>query len=257
MGYGDEVMATGMARGARGRGKRIAFGDGKRIVWGPWCAEVFRGNPNIAKPGSEGAPDIEWVAHYKGHRLYNKMGRGRWVWNYEFRATPGEIFFDDAELRRAEGAGEGFVVIEPHVPAHKSVAPNKDWGFEKFQRVAELLAGAGVRVCQLGDGTRPALQGVEFVRTSSYRHALSVLSRADLYVGPEGGLHHGAAALKVPGVVMFGGFIPPSVTGYDIHTNMTGDAGEACGSLAACDHCRKAMASISVDEVWQAVRRYL
>jgi hypothetical protein len=39
MGYGDELMATGMARGAAARGKRVAFGDGQRIICGPYCFE--------------------------------------------------------------------------------------------------------------------------------------------------------------------------------------------------------------------------
>jgi len=49
-------------------------------------------------------------------------------------------------------------------------------------------------------------------------------------------------------VVLFGGFIPPSVTGYAAHANLTGGA-EACGSLKPCPHCRKAMEAISVEEV--------
>ncbi len=31
LGYGDNLMATGMARGAACRGKRIAFGNGRRL----------------------------------------------------------------------------------------------------------------------------------------------------------------------------------------------------------------------------------
>jgi hypothetical protein len=52
----------------------------------------------------------------------------------------------------------------------------------------------------------------------------------------------------VEGVVLFGGFIPPEVTGYALHTNLTGGA-EACGSLQPCAHCHEAMKAIGVDEV--------
>ena len=58
----------------------------------------------------------------------------------------------------------------------------------------------------------------------SFRHALAILERARLYVGGEGGLHHGAAAVGVGGVVLFGGFVPPLVTGYAVHANLTGGA---------------------------------
>jgi hypothetical protein len=66
-------------------------------------------------------------------------------------------------------------------------------------------------------------------------------------------MHHGAAAVGTPAVVIFGGFIPPAVVGYDMHVNLTGGA-EACGSLNKCLHCRAAMEKISVEEVYQAVK---
>lgn len=264
MGFGDEIMATGMARGAKDRGKRIAFGDGKRIIWSHWSKQIFRGNPNIAKPGDEHATDLEWIAHYGGHRLYNSLdqARTRWVWNEEFRPIAGEMFFSDEELRFAALVGSEFVVIEPNVPRQKSVAPNKDWGAARYQAVADHLTAAGHRVVQFGQG-RDRLKGVGAIQTLEFRQALAVLSRASLYIGPEGGLHHGAAAIKrrasdaavisrgAPAVVLFGGFIPPQVTGYDTHTNLTGGA-DACGSLNPCSHCRAAMDSIGVEMVCEA-----
>lgn len=254
LGYGDELMATGMARGAKARGKRIGFGDGRTIVWGPWSEPMFRGNPNIARPGEERAGDIEWVAHYKGHRLYNKLNEARthWVWNTEFRPTPGELFFAVAEQRWAESLGQGFVLIEPNVPAFKSVAANKTWPASRYDAVASQLRAAGYEVRQfIYPGVAHRIPGAVPVVAKDFRHALAALSRAALYIGPEGGLHHGSAAVGIPGVVLFGGFIPPQVTGYDTHVNLTGDA-EACGSLIACQHCKDAMLSIHVDEVVEA-----
>lgn len=250
-------MATGMARGAKGRGKRIAFGDSEKIIWGPWSEPMFRHNPNVARPGDEGDPDIEWIGHYKGRRLYNKVAFNRWVWNENFRPIPGEMFFSDEELKFAEDAGSGFVLIEPNVPWHKTVASNKDWGAEKYAAVASALEGQGRDVRQfVYETSRVRLPSATAVKTPTFRHALAVLARAALYIGPEGGLHHGSAAVGIPAVVLFGGFIPPSVTGYPTHTNLTGGA-HACGKLRSCPHCRAAMKAISVNEVLHAARRYL
>lgn len=242
-------MATGMARGAQARGKRVAFGDGRRILWDSQSKEVFAHNPNIAPPGSEAAADLEWVAFYKGHRIYNRQSGDRWLWNPDFRPAPGELFFTSLEMDTGKRRGKGFVLIEPSVPVWKPSAPNKDWGWANYQTAARILGARGYRLVQFvhARGGR-SLVGVDAVRTWSFRDALSMLRRAALYVGPEGGLHHAAAALGVPGVVLFGGFIPPSVTGYAIHTNLTGGA-EACGSLRRCDHCQAAMAAISVQDV--------
>jgi hypothetical protein len=259
VGFGDEIMATGMARGARDRGKRTAFGDGRRIVFGPWSEEIFLGNPNIARPGDERrATDLEWVAHYKGHRLYNALAPDgqRWLWNYGFSATPGELFFTEAEETLAAAYGRGHVFIEPNVPWHKSVAQNKNWGLMNYQRVANHFERQGVRVVQSSHG-RLRLTGVGIVRATRFREALLGLRNAAAYVGPEGGLHHAAAALNVPGVVLFGGFIPPDVTGYAIHKNLTGNSTRACGSLRDCRHCRSAMRTIDPEQVIKHVEGIL
>jgi ADP-heptose:LPS heptosyltransferase len=95
---------------------------------------------------------------------------------------------------------------------------------------------------------RDRLSGVRTLQTTSFRHSLAVLARAALVICPEGGLHHGAAAMGAPAVVLFGGFIPPQVTGYETHANLTGGA-KACGQLAPCQHCRAAMDAITVDAV--------
>lgn len=256
MGFGDAIMASGLARGARARGVRIAFGDGQKILWDQHCGPIFQGNPNVAPPGHEAAGDLEWIAHYKGARLYNRQAERKWLWNYDFHAVPGEIYFAEPEILAGKRAGRGFVLIEPSVPRWKSVAQNKDWGRAKYQGVADGLRQGGLKIVQLMHGNEPALRGVSAVPTRSFRDGLAILRRAALFVGPEGGLHHGAAAVGVPAVVLFGGFIPPSVTGYAAHTNLTGGA-EACGSLRPCTHCLEAMARIGIDEVLAAARRHL
>jgi hypothetical protein len=248
-GYGDDLIASGLARGVRHTGKRAAFGDGKRIVWGPWSEEIFRHNPHIARPGDDRDPDIIWIDHYKGHRKYNKVDciNGRWIWNYDFRPTPGEVFFDQSEVEYSARVGQGFVLVEPNVPWIKSVAPNKDWGMAKYQAVASRLLAAGHDVVQFSYG-RDRLRDVRVIHTPTFRHALAALRNAAYAVLHEGGLHHGAAAVGVPAVVIFGGFIPPQVTGYPMHVNLTGGA-VACGSLNKCTHCREALDRITVDEV--------
>jgi ADP-heptose:LPS heptosyltransferase len=167
----------------------------------------------------------------------------------DFSPTPGEVFLDDIERNAGKRAGSGFVLIEPNIEAWKSVAPNKDWGRKNYQAVVDRLVGAGHRVVQFAyPKAGLPLRGVQSIITTSFRDAVSVLSNAALYLGPEGGLHHASAAVSIPAVVLFGGFIPPSVTGYPTHANLTGGA-EACGSLKPCEHCRMAMERITVEEV--------
>lgn len=255
-------MATGFARGAATRGKRVQFGDGVKAIWDQHSQIIFTGNPNIAPKESRFLKDdrIEWVHFYRGNRIYNRINDAgdRWIWNYDFRSIPGELFFSQDEKRFAEKQGKRYVVIEPTVPTWKKGATNKEWLPYRYQEVARRLAKAGYQVVQLVHGPGMRLDGpaIRKLHTPTFRLAAAVLSRAALYIGPEGGMHHAAAALSVPGVVLFGGFIPPQVTGYDIHTNLTGGA-EACGWLRPCDHCKAAMARISVEEVIEAALEQL
>ena len=260
MGYGDELMGSGVARGARVRGKRIAFGDGALIRHHQHAAQIYRGNPNVARPGDEGADDLEWVAHYPGRRLYCE-GRGeRWQFFPGHGNRPGEVFFSDDELEFAEKCGiDGLVLVEPSVPRFKGHAVNKQWPVERYAEVAHRLDKIGVGCAQFRapspyEGHK--LKQVRHVRPLTFRHALAALARVALYVGPEGGLHHGAAAVGTPAVVLFGGFVSPAVTGYEAHANIfTG--GTPCGSFHRCEHCLQAMSAITVQRVFDAAREKL
>jgi hypothetical protein len=260
-GLGDEIIAAGLARGAADRRKRIAFGNGDRIIWSAQSREIFRGNPNIAPPGSERDPDIQWIEHYRGHRLYGSIVGGRWVFR-DFECPPGEVFLTKEEkafaLARMWGA-DPIAIIEPRVkPMGACAGANKQWGTPKYRELAERLpAATGCRPVQLVPvGATPKLVDVDVIETPTFRHALAVLGLAALYIGPEGGLHHGAAAVGTPAVVIFGGFNTPRSTGYQQHENVTG-GGEPCGTIEACWHCKAAMASISVDRVLEGAMRQL
>lgn len=254
LGIGDQLIATGLARGAAARGSKVAFGAGRKLVWDHNSEPIFRGNPNIAFPGEELRGNVEWIDYYKGNRKYNRQGSGHWIWNMSWKCIPGEIYLTDAEKEAGARFGSGFVVIEPNVESWKQASPNKDWGRARYEAVATRLIDDGNRLIQFTyPKGGPVVRGAKAVQTRDFRDALAIMRNASLYLGPEGGLHHGAAAVGISAVVLFGGFIPPSVTGYDTHTNLVG-SDRFCGSLSRCRHCHDAMAAISVDRVYRAVK---
>jgi ADP-heptose:LPS heptosyltransferase len=173
----------------------------------------------------------------------------------DFRPIPGEIIFEREEIEFSKRIKPGFILIEPNVPWYKSSAPNKDWGIEKYRAAAKELQSRGYEVAQFSFG-QVRLGGVRVIQVSSFREAAIALTRSRMAILPEGGLHHGAAAVGVRAVVLFGGFIPPVVTGYPSHTNLNGGF-EACGSLTKCAHCRAAMEAISVETVVTAAEEIL
>lgn len=255
-------MATGIARGAAARGKRIAFGDPnerKTIEWTHLSEQIFRGNPNIAPPGSEGASDLEWNPFRRGYRQYNKQhgSNTRWTWNYDFRPIPGEVFLTPEELAFGDKHGDGYILIEPNVASWKQVAPNKQWPQERFRQLGQRLTK--LRFPPLRQfhyhSANCMLEHAKPIKTPTFRHALAAIRHARLVITGEGGMHHAAAAMGIPAVVIFGGFIPPEVTGYPGHENLA--HGIACGNFIPCPHCAKAMDAITLDMVVEAAQRLL
>lgn len=263
MGLGDEIMATGYARGMAARGKRMAFGvpHAPKIEWTHLSPQIFKDNPNIAPPGSETARDLIWHPFRRGNRLYNMHHQveNRWVWNYQFRPPIGEIFLSPQEIELGERSGKGFVLIEPNVARYKASAPNKAWSLLRWNKVARRLMEAGHRVIQLDySGAIYKLNNVPLVATPTFREAMAIVRNAHVVVTTEGGLHHAAAAFGRRAVVMFGAWIPPTVTGYSFHENIAlGGPKSYCGSLTVCQHCIDALNAISVDQVAEACERQL
>ncbi len=254
MGWGDEIMVTAQARAMQGSDPRpvaVCGRDGE-ARWHP----IWDGNPRIAPPERMARGlDAQWLDNWPGHRPYidyAAMGGAtkdkRVAWRYTDwsvrQAGAGEICLSAAERAFAAPAGRGFVVVEPLVKAGAS--PNKDWGRARFARLLGLLPG--LDWVQLGPGGARVLAGARHVATAGFRDAGAVLARAAAYVGPEGGLHHAAAALGVPAVVIFGGMTSPANTGYAGHVNLYA-GGEPCGMRLPCTHCARAMLGITPERV--------
>lgn len=244
MGIGDWIMASGQVKGHRARtGRKVAFGNGHKARW----SEVFDNNPNVASPYevAAGMP-VDWVTNYPGRRPYLDMERltpERWAF-LDYTPEPGEFYFTPAEIRAATEHGRGFVVIEPQTKDK----PNKQWRISRYVAVARKLRIGGIETVQVGPTGSPVLQGARFIATERFREAAAILANASLYIGPEGGLHHAAAALGIPAVVIFGGFISPKTTGYAGHANLfIGE--EACGMRIPCEHCRQALDAIGERQV--------
>ena len=92
-----------------------------------------------------------------------------------------------------------------------------------------------------------------------FRTACAVMKLCDLYLGPEGGLSHAAAALSKKAVVYFGGWIKPSITGYKFHKNVYLDIkGSPCGAKTyICEHCEKSRKLISIEKMHDIIKKEL
>lgn len=247
MGAGDWIMATSQIRAVNNKtGKLVVVIDhrGRRV----WAEGIFNNNPRIADALTRTTVPLVNAA---GSRPYIAGKTGlRWTWKL-WDIAPGELFFSAKEQRTIayhKGFIGGAVLIEPNTKAEGS---NKAWIWERWQAVAD--SGAA-RFVQVGPPGTRKLDGVAFIETPTFRDALLVLAATRGYVGTEGGLHHAAAALKVPAIVLWSHFIAPQFTGYTTQTNIR-HADGWCGLRVPCDECKASMEAIRVNEVVGAIAR--
>lgn len=236
-----------------------------RQRWHP----LWEGNPRIARPGHIEAgeplilrnaawtrPYIDWhrmraefQAVYPGREFTTKNIRDpRLPWRFTaHKARRGELYLARLEPR-------DWVVIEPNC---KAVAPNRDWGFERWQAVVDALPR--LHWVQLNPTGSRLLRGVEHRPAPTPESACRLLSGARLYVGAEGGLYHAAAALGIRSVAIFGGYVSPNNQGYDDCVNLYEpmDGLSPCGQRVKCGHCAEALARISPERVIAAVEEML
>lgn len=243
MGWGDELMAAGLARRAMQsdpRRVRILDKNG-RDRW----HSLWHGNRRIVMPGETG--DFQSIVNGSSARPYHLSHTAdRWTYNLNFRAAvPELVLSQEEETFGRKRAGK--VIIEPNIK--KNAAPNKQWGWLRWNKLAWLLRREGVDACQVGETGTAVLDGVDFLQTHSFRSACAVIKHARAVVLPEGGLHHAAAAFDIPGVVIFGGFTPVELTGYSMHRNLGASMSEACGMRILCSHCSAWMATIDPVDV--------
>lgn len=251
MGWGDELLAAGQARKLYERTKRPVMICGPR---GEVRANLlWNGSPYIRQYYDDRA---DRIVNAPGHRPYiAEKTPTHWIWR-DFEATPAEIFLSPDERAFAAAAAWGAtepVVLEWGIKPKAS--PNKAWPLDYWRELVEWLLANGYRPVSLGDPTaRPPLPGVDHIATPTVRHAAAVLEYARAYVGVEGFLHHAAAAMGAPAVVMMGGYIGPRNTGYALpnHRYLTGGA-KACGARFGCRHCEAAMQNIKPGDVRQAL----
>lgn len=247
MGIGDELMAAGDARRERARLNSGPVGIVDRFGrrrWHPiweYCPDVARQDatgPTITNAG-KARPYIDWPA----------STRERWAF-VPYKPYPARLVIPPEVLAWAEKYRRR-VVIEPNIKSGAS--PNKDWGWDNWNRLAGYRQDQ--KWVQIGAAGSRRLHGVEFAECPSFIYAAAILSVAKYAVLPEGGLHHAAAAVGCRAAVIFGGYVSPAQTGYDIHVNLfTG--GEPCGNRQPCGHCRKAMSEITLHMADTAIERF-
>lgn len=250
MGIGDDILAAGEAQYIyRQTGLCVRILDERGMTREH---ELWELNPAIVRPQDQ-IDDAQCVIlrRHRGCRAHIlRHERTAFVFSPHYTPRWPTIALRHAEWQFGDLYSDA-IVLEPNV---RSVMMNKQWGWVKWQALANRLLAEGERVVQVSAPGARWLDGVEVAPCETLRQAAAIMARCRHAVLPEGCLHHLRASFRARAVVIFGGFIAPTTTGYEGHANLF-SAPFACGSRRRCGHCDEAMDKISVDMVYQALKQ--
>ena len=106
MGYGDDLMITGIARIEKKKypNKQVVIGnlDEKKI----YHSIIYDNNPNITHVKDlDRKKSVHFINYHNFNRPYinyEKSNLERWIWNMNFSPTPGELYFSEHEKKIAD-----------------------------------------------------------------------------------------------------------------------------------------------------------
>lgn len=238
MGLGDEIMALGRAEALfEQTGKPVSI---CRLGGYPRTHEAWWGNPawdeNARQKILDGGGCRPYIKHWDGRRI---------IFNEDYRARAGRMYFKPREKSFCAIKGP-YAVVAPSLKDTASI--NKDWGVANWEAV---IKGFPIPVYQLTPNHyTPIIKGAKRLITPTFRIAAAVIAKASLVMCNEGGSHHMAASVGTPAVVIFGSFISPKITGYDIHRNISVETSHGfCGKFDYCPECAAALKSITPEYV--------
>ena len=279
MGLGDELMITGFVEQEKKKhpNKQIVIGDLKKKII--YDSPIYKNNPNITPINKvDRNKPIHFINYYNEARPYIDYERSsdkKWKWNMNFSPTPGRLYFSEKEISKAKTIIElakndwhknnkfnykGIIFFEStstkidHSFFYNKMK-NKDWGESNWKKLI-LKLKENYLIIQSKHEKSKQYDGAYYSAIDfDFRTAGAIISECDLFIGPEGGFGHVAAALKKKAVLYFGGWIHPQVTGYQFHENIYFDHPKSpCGAVGyICDHCEEARKLINVENIYNKV----
>jgi ADP-heptose:LPS heptosyltransferase len=242
-GLGDALFVTTVAREIKKRRPEL------RVVVETHWQQIFHNNPDVAaafpvgKKGAEGAFSVTYENPWPPER------------QNVLRIICQRLGLDDPEVRtyyyptrdermkaRSIRPPSSRPLLVVHPFSGFFAARSKQWDFRHWKQFLELLPPE-IETIRFGGVDEPAtptdrLNHREMVGLD-LRIVAALLQTADAFVGQESGLAHLATALGVPSVVIFTGFVPPDVFGYEQNINLAPDLPYApCWQKDGCPPCK-------------------
>ena len=258
MGWGDYIMTTGIVRRLKRQNPNLQI-----LVKEPYnrtrqYRDIFYKNPFIVNTDTIN----EKLPHIKIPRIVagiNNQSNNKIIWSPERVAEVGDFYVKKEEtdfaeknintiikLWKAKNQKEPKGIIFISDTAKRNViidkktvyyehAVNREWGEKKWQRFISITSEDYI-LLKTSNIKEEHFDGLYSI-VCDFRTTFSIMKKCDFFIGNEGGLAHLWAITRKKAIVIFGHWIPPHVTGYSFHLNLSTNLKDHCGSLKKCEKC--------------------
>ena len=258
MGWGDYIMTTGIVRRLKIQNPNLQV-----LIKEPYndtrqYKDIFYNNPYITSIDSFNNK-LPYVKVPRVLAGINNELNDRIIWKKERVAEVGDLYTKKEEEKFAEDSinaiFEHWKIKNKKLPrgliflsdtAKKNIIlnnkivkyehyVNKEWGRNKWEEFIKITSKDYIliKTTNSKDNTVEGLYSI----LCDFRTNYAIMKKCDFYVGNEGGLSHLWAITRKRAIVFFGHWIPPYVTGYPFHLNLTKNTNDHCGSLKKCKTC--------------------
>ena len=258
MGWGDYVMTSGVVRRLKSQNPNLQI-----LIKEPF---------NNTKPGRDifyKNPYLTSIENFNENQPYVKIPRilagktdeqnNRIIWKKERVAEIGNLYAKKEEISFADKTIN--IIVEDWVSKNKKKpkgiifisdtqkknvklnnkivnyehSVNREWGRDKWIEFSNICSKDYILIKTSVENKNDIDDTYNIV--CDFRTSYSIMTKCDFFIGNEGGLAHLWAITEKKGIVFFGHWVSPLITGYSSHINLTISGNDHCGSLKKCENC--------------------
>jgi ADP-heptose:LPS heptosyltransferase len=150
--------------------------------------------------------------------------------------------------------GEKFVTIEPF--SKDNYTPNRSYPIEKWQKIVNSICDK-IKIVQIGNSGKILNNVVDLTCQTTFREAVAVIDKSELFLAAEGGLVHAATAVDTKSIVIITGYQSEKMVAYPQNININISSHGPCGLKITCPECQKDAENHDFKEIVCEAEKYL
>jgi len=149
---------------------------------------------------------------------------------------------------------ERFIVIEPF--SKDNYTHNRSYPLEKWQKIVNEIS-KDIKVVQVGNEGNALKNVVDLTGQTTFREAIALIGRSELFLASESGLVHGATSVDTKSVVIITGYQDERMIAYPQNINVNISSHGPCGLKVKCSQCASDASLHNHQDIIDLIRKEL